>query len=173
MKILKMFSIAIALLLLMSQAASAQAPERRKLQNLTVTAFVDGRDFFYLTPRKAHWHHLDYCVVGRYVGDWPTGLLMDRQAPNTQYLSWIPSWPCSDRCCSGERVNCSPFALTLPLPPQYQLESIEELQAPDGGSVKVHQYPSPDNGYTTIIDFDDDPLGGPHWYQVLLTFAAV
>jgi hypothetical protein len=173
MKQFKAFSIAIMLLLLMSLTASAQEPQwRNKLHNLTVTAFVDGRDLFYMTPQKIHWHHLDYEVVGRYGGrNWPTGLLMDRQAPNTQYLSWIPDWPCHSWSCGGEEVDSSEFTLDFPLPSRYQLKDLKVLQAPDGGSVTVYQYPSADNGYTTIIDFNDDPLGGPHFYQVLLTFA--
>lgn len=173
MKTLKAFSIAITFLLLMSLAASAQEPQwRNKLHNVTITAFVDGRDLFYMTPKKLHWHHLDYEVVGRYGGrNWPTGLLMDRQAPNTQYLSWIPDWPCHNWSCEGEQVDSSKFALDFPLPSRYQLVDLKVLQAPDGGSVTVYQYPSADNGYTAIIDFNDDPLGGPHFYQVQLTFA--
>ena len=171
MKMLKAFSIAI-ILMLTAQAASAQAPQwGNKLHNLTVTALVDGRDLFFLTPKDLHWHHLDFVVVGHYYGNWPTGLLMDRQAPNTQYLSWIPIWPCSDWSCNGEQVDSSTLTLAFPLPSRYQIKGLKVLQAPDGGSATVYQYPSADNHYTTIIDFNDDPLGGPHWYQVLLTFA--
>ena len=171
MKMLKALSIAI-ILMLMAQAASAQAPQwADKLHNVTITALIDGRDLFVLRPKKVYWHHLDYVVVGRYYGNWPTGLLMDRQAPNTQYLSWIPSWPCNDWSCNFEQVDSSTLTLAFPLPSRYQIKGLKVLQAPDGGSATVYQYPSADKHYTTIIDFNDDPLGGPHWYQVLLTFA--
>jgi len=172
MKTVRPLMIAIILMLLMSLAASAQTPQwTNKLHNITITALIDGRDGLILTPNKVFWHHLDFVVVGHYFGDWPTGLLMDRQAPNTQYLSWIPTWPCNDWSCIGEQVNSSKLTLAYPLPSKYQIKSLTVLQAPDGGSVTVYQYPGVENHYTTILDFNDDPLGGPHWYQVLVTFA--
>jgi hypothetical protein len=169
MNILKASTIATMLLLLMSLAASAQ-----DIHDLTVTGLIDGRDLFYITPTTLHWHHLDFAVVGRYGGaNFPTGLLMDKRAPNTQYLSWIPDWPCKEWECRNEEVDSSIFQLDFPLTPHYQLTGLKVIQAPPGGSITVYQYPSADNGYTTIIDFNDDPLGGPHWYRVLLTFAKI
>ncbi|MGA8150060.1 MAG: hypothetical protein WB952_03865 [Terriglobales bacterium] len=164
--LLKGFSIAIALLLLMSQPASAQT----SLQNLSVTAWIDGRDLLYITPNGIHWHHLDYAAVGRLGGqNLPAGLFMNRRGPNTLDLSWIPGWPCVSWECRGEEMDSSSFVLGEPLPSQYQLTGFKVIRA--RYSVRVYQYPSADNEYTTIIDFNDDPSGGADWYTVKLTFA--
>jgi hypothetical protein len=174
MRMSTILSIALVLGLLSLPAAPAQnAHPSDGLQNLTITAFIDGRDWFYLTPQDFHWHHLDWVAVGHFYGNWPTGLSMDEQAPNTQYISWIPIWPCNDWRCYFEAADSSSFVPEFPLLSQYQLTGLKVIQAPSGGSVSVYQYPSSDNGYTTIIDFNDDPPPGPHWYRVLLTFSGV
>jgi len=157
-------SIAIALLLLLTLTASAQTSTR----NITVTALVDGRDFFYITPASLHWQHWDFVVVGRYFGNWPTGLFMNNGDPNRQHLSWIPDWPCWPQCY-GEDSSTFPFH--VPIASQYHVTGVNVIQSPPGGAVRFHQSPNAGNGYTTIIDFDDNPLGGPHWYTVLINVA--
>ena len=171
MKLFKLLSLAAITLLLMLPAASAQT----SLQNLSVTALVDGRDLLYITPQAIHWHHLDYVAVGLYGGNFPTGLAMNNHKPNRQYLSWIPQWPCppDNPACVWLQVDSSEFRFASPLPSQYQLTKLSVTQAPGGGSVSVYQSPDPDNGYITIVDFNDDPLGGPHFYTAVLAFAPI
>lgn len=167
MKMLKIATIALMLSLLMSLAASAQAPQ---LKTLTLTAWIDGRDLLYITPDSIHWHHLDFAAVGRLGGqNLPTGLFMNKRGPSTLHFSWIPDWPCQQWECRGEEVDSSSFALVVPLPAQYQLTGFKVIRARDSAS--VYQYPDLDNQYTTIIDFNDDPGGGADWYTVTLTFA--
>jgi len=176
MKILRVFSIAITLLLLVSQAASAQVIQPLNTNHrLIVTAWIDGEDLLYITPTTLHWDHLYFCVVGHWGPpgtNLPTGLFTGKASPNAQYLSWIPQWPsCAVTCSCGYGTDSSTFKPEFPLPSQYALTDLTVTKAPSGGAVRVYQYPSADNGYTTIIDFDDNPLGGAHWYQVRLTFA--
>jgi hypothetical protein len=175
MKPLKIFNVAVVLLGLMSQAASAQQPQcLNHLQTLTVTAWIDGRDLLFIHPGKLSWHHLDYAAPGRLGGaNLPTKLLMSHSRRSRQDVSWIPDWPCPPENyeCRDLQVKSSNFLMGLRLPSKYQLVDMQIVRARE--QLRVKQYPSADNHYTTIIDFNDNNWGGADWYEVQLTFGPV
>lgn len=149
-------------------SAAPQKPADR-LQVLTVQGYIDGRDWLYISPNRLYWHHLDYAAVGRWGGvDEPTKLFMKYTNKLNQRVAWSPDWKCPYWDCYSYETNSSPYYFGLPLPEHYALTNIQVLQARE--SITVQQYPSADNGYVTIIDFNDDYWGGADWYAVQLTF---
>ena len=173
MKMLKTSTIALALLLLMLPAASAQAPQwQTDLKTLTVTAYIDGRDFLCINPTTLYWHHLDYAAVGRLNGqNLPTVLSLRHSKQYGQEVTWTPDWPCppDNYECRGLQVDSSLLMMGLTLPHKYQLKDFKVIRA--RGSATLYQAPGEENNYVTMIDFNDDPEGGADWYQVKLTFA--
>jgi hypothetical protein len=174
MKTLRMLCVAIILSLLMPGGVSAEPQCLNQLKHLTVTVFVDGRDLLYINHGKLHWHHLDFAPPGWWSGqNFPTGLLMNHSKRSEQNINWIPQWICppENPGCYSLEVDSSDFLMGLRLPPKYQITDMQVIRARE--SIGVYQYPSADNHYTTIIDFNDDGWGGADWYQVVLTFAPV
>lgn len=180
MKTATAFGLAIALLLLMSPAAPAASNDGSYLTVLTVSAWTDGRDLLYITPTSIYWHHMDFAPPGWWPdngqdhNNLPTNLIMQSSGTvPTQVVGWIPQWQCppENPGCYSLAVDSSTLMLGLPLPAQYQLTGYKVIRA--RSSLGVYQYPSAGNGYTTIIDFNDDPPGGATWYTVQLTLAPV
>ena len=136
--------------------ASAQYPI-----TLNVRAYIDGRSLLIVRENVVQWHHLDYAAPGRHeFVDLPTII---------NGIEWYPQWPdvpdAENRWC-----NCysSTYEDLEPALPQrnmtIQLSIIEGRHA-----VSIAQYPTADNDYTVIIDFDNDPVGGSSWYECELT----
>jgi hypothetical protein len=159
--------------LLLLPPASAATNDGSKLETLTVSAFTDGRDLLYITPTTIHWHHLDFALPGWWVDPHqPTYFVLQGSgAVPVQVVGWIPQWTCppENPGCYGLETDSSTFLLGLPLPEQYQVTDVKVIRA--RYSLTVYQYPDAGNGYTTILDFNDDPPGGATWYKVQLTFA--
>jgi hypothetical protein len=140
---------------------------------LSVQAWIDGRDLLHITPTRLYWEHLDYAAVGRLGGaNEPTKILMRSYAGLVRRVPWYPDWNCPDWECRNYHANSSAFGFgMLPLPSQYQLVSVAVLEERE--SITVLQYPSAQNGYETIVDFNDDDWGGAAWYAVQLVINPV
>jgi len=137
---------------------------------LTVTAYIDGRDLLIVQGSTLQWHHLDYAAVGRFLGaNVPTTISTTLNgAVVMDNLQWTPDWPFPPPNELRFEAFSSAFAGLAPaLPSADATVTLSIIQA--RGSVTIFQSPSAANGYTLIVDFNDDPEGGPATYEVELT----
>lgn len=91
------------------------------------------------------------------------------------YLSgfaWQPMWPDTANC---ENVHCRCDSSILnalePAVPELAAEVAIEL-IEGRGLCRLIEAPSAANGFRIVLEFDDNPQGGPAWYEVLITLEA-
>lgn len=130
---------------------------------LTVRAYIDGRSELILHRNTVHWHHFDFAAPGRHGGNnFPTYL---------NGKAWFPTWPdvptAENRDCN---CNSSTFVGVPRLPARSQTVDLTIVNA--RGSVSIVQQPNANNDYTLVLEFNDNPLGGPAWYEVTLTYSS-
>jgi hypothetical protein len=139
-------------------AARDQAPQR----TLTIQAWVDGRSWLILRKNTLQWYHLDFAAPGRHeFVNIPTTVNGEE---------WFPVWPdvpdAENRdcyCYSSILKGVKPFLHKNKLP----LE-VNVLQS--RGTVTIVEFPSAENEYAMIIEFDDNPYGGPAMYEIEIVF---
>ena len=136
---------------------------------LDVTANIDGRDDLIITGNRLTWEHFDFTAVGLHNPDYPSTLLTLTTTNNgvtvLNNYAWTPTWPNG----SGYGDYSSTFTGLYPgLPIQNQTVELTVEQA--RWSLTLLQLPLITNGYTTIVEFNDNPPPGDALYQARLTF---
>jgi Ca2+-binding RTX toxin-like protein len=116
-------------------------------------AFVDGRSQLTLSGSDAQWYHLDYAAPGRYgTSDLPTYI---------NGVAWIPTWP-----STGELRDCHCYSDTFTgVIPPVPAGAIHATLTPVGDGCLDSCTLTVSSGSFTV-DFNDDPHGGPAWYEV-------
>ncbi|MDI6792700.1 MAG: clostripain-related cysteine peptidase, partial [bacterium] len=125
---------------------------------LRVRAYIDGRSHLLIQGNEVWWHHYDNAAPGRLGGANEPTILNSAE--------WYPGWP-----EEGENRNCdcdsSRYSdLYPPLPSDGSQITLDPIAV--RGAVSIVQQPSEVNGYTAIIEFDDNPPGGADWYEIAL-----
>jgi hypothetical protein len=146
--------------------ARAQSPSEITIE---IHADIDGRSQLILRDNTAQWHHFDYAAPGRQLfTNFPTTI---------NGVDWYPIWPdvpdAENRDC-----NCSSdiFTGVVPALPAQPIEiglQILRVVRPGArceptGTIAIVQFPTPDNNFTTIVEFDDNPQDGSAFYDVRL-----
>jgi hypothetical protein len=148
----------------------------------TVDATIDGRDLLTISPTSLTWHHLDYAGPGMHEGlALPTNITQNILG-NTTVTPWCPIWDnnCNgvfDPACNTCDVNRSCGELRFPAcTPPLSLSAWPELLTSFSFACTgryqctLIQSPTAANGNTAIVDFNDDPPGGPAPYSATFTF---
>jgi hypothetical protein len=130
---------------------------------LKVQAYIDGRSQLIIRGGQLYWHHLDFAAPGRH---------FDARANQPTYLnqtSWMPIWP--DAPDSENRdCNCDSSSYEG-IPNLVKTDQAVWLDVEQGrGAVYIIQQPNATNDYTLIVEFDDNPLDGPAWYEINLGY---
>jgi PKD repeat protein len=149
----------MAAVVAMAQSATADTI------TVDVRDFEDGLDYLILQGSNVQWQHFDFSVPG-YNGD-PTSIIttLDGNTILDNY-PWYPTWP--NGTASG--AYSSQFSGLTPVLPSGQLTSFTMTVIEARYEMNLIQTPDATNGYTTIVEFDDDPIGGADYYEVLLTY---
>lgn len=137
---------------------------------LTITAYIDGQDLLIVQGSTLQWHHLDWAAVGRLAGaNVPTTISTTLNgAPVMNNFQWTPDWPFPPP--NEIRFEAFSSVLTGVTPAQPSADSTVTLNIIQArGTVTIYQMPTAANGYTLIVDFNDDPEPGASTYQVELT----
>lgn len=140
------------------QAAQAAKPQR----TLTIEAWVDGRSWLILRKNTLQWYQLEFAAPGRLeFADLPT--LVNGE-------EWYPVWPdvpdAENRdcyCYSSVLKGVKPFLHRNKLP--VEINVLESR-----GPVSIVEYPSAENDYAMIIEFDDNGPGGAANYKIEIVF---
>lgn len=151
------------------RAPSEQEPTVHKLN---VRSEIDGRSSMVIGTYYAWFEHHDYAAPGMhfYYGQGDPA----SQAPRPTFVQgneWYPSWP-----EDGENRNCGCTSSVFEsLPPHEVLVPYADaeisLEVLEGrGEVTILDYPTAANNYELTLELDDNPQGGPAWYEVELTF---
>ena len=134
---------------------------------------IDGRSRLIVNNFRAFYHHDDFAAPGRlnYHGECQEHDPDCAQRPEPTFINgdeWMPDWP-----GEGENRDChcesSEYFAPWPLVPQSESQvSLNVIQARH--VVRIVEEPSAENGYTFVIEFDDNPPGGDDWYEVEVVF---
>jgi hypothetical protein len=134
---------------------------------LEIRVYIDGRSDAVIQGNTIDLRNLDYAAPGRWNGsNNPTTLTFGGSAVN-----WMPTWPdqptAENRNCD---CNSSIYTGIPPLAPHDQTVQLAIKQARYQASIT--QQPSAANNDTLIVEFNDDPIAGPDWYDVVLTYSS-
>ncbi len=133
---------------------------------------IDGRSSMTLGTYQAWYHHDDYAAPGMhyYFGADDAGSEPARPS-YIQGVEWYPQWPedGENRWCDCESSvfeSQPPDEVLVPYADaEITLEVIEGR-----GEVSIMEYPSEENDYQLTVEWDDNPQGGPSWYDIAITF---
>jgi choice-of-anchor C domain-containing protein len=149
--------------------AGAQLPSEI---TIAIVADIDGRSQLVLHGNTAQWHHFDFAAPGRQEGtNFPTTI---------NNIDWHPIWPdipdAENRFCGCLSDVLSGVTPTLPTQPtdvSLQILSVvrDDPQYP-AGTVAIVQFPTLNNNFTTIVEFDDNGPPGSAFYDVRVRFTA-
>ena len=129
---------------------------------ITVEALIDGRSRLILRKNTAQWYQLDFAAPGRHeFVNIPTVI-------NGQ--EWFPIWPdvpdAENRDC-----HCYPSVFKGVKPVLHPNKPPLEINVLQGrGTVSIAEDPSKANKSALVVEFDDDPYGGPAMYQIEIVF---
>jgi hypothetical protein len=128
-----------------------------------IDAYIDGQDLLYIQGDTIQWDHLDYAAVGRYGGG--------NQPTIINGSDWYPSWPAVPPDEIRSPAWSSVGTLAPALPSQDMTVTLDPIFARD--SLTISQLPTGANGYTLVLDFNDDVSPGPAWYEGVVTVNTV
>jgi hypothetical protein len=134
-------------------------------ETVNIRAYIDGRSRLILQGNSVRWYHLDFAAPGRE--------LFTNQPTTIDGVNWYPTWPDvpdnENRFCACSSSTYA--AITPPIPAQDMSVSLELVRARTG-FVSIVEYPSVANGYSIVIDFDDNPVSHSDWYEVNVRIGA-
>jgi hypothetical protein len=122
-------------------------------------ALVDGRSQLTVQGNVVQWQHFDFVAPGRHGGEAPT--LVECEP-------WFPIWPDIPDAANFHCDGCVSSALNPepPLAPMQGFIGIEEIASGCRQSCEVVGYPTAENDFKLTIEFNDNALAGPSWYQI-------
>jgi hypothetical protein len=126
--------------------------------SIRVTAQIDGRSQLWLNGNLAQWRHFDYSAPGKWNGNFPTTI---------NGYDWYPEWPGG----MGWGSSSSFYDGVSPELPASDLPiTVDVIEG--RGVVTVVQQRTADNGYSAIIEFDDNIPFGAGIYTVEILFGS-
>lgn len=132
-----------------------------------VQAYIDGRSLLIFSGNTLQWHNLSFTVPGKHEGNnFPS--IISSALNGSAVMSgveWFPVWPGGE---AGEQFS-SLFAMLDPALPGAAVTGVHLTALQARESLSIYQLPDSGNGYTLIVDFNDNATGGSAWYRGLLT----
>jgi hypothetical protein len=142
---------------------SAAASTQPAVVTITIRAYIDGRSRLSLKGDSASWENFEFAAPGKMGG---------HNDPTTiNGVRWFPTWEDSDLSpeVRVEKSMSDEFHQVEPaLPAAPMVVTLEKIRCRENASVV--QQPTAENGFTTIVEFDDSRTGGADWYEVKLSF---
>jgi formylglycine-generating enzyme required for sulfatase activity len=132
---------------------------------LSIGAYIDGRSQLVIQGGAVRWHHLDFAAPGRHPD------LREGEPTYLNGVAWCPAWPDSPDAQNRDCVcDSSLYAGIAPLAAQGQMVALNIDRARDRATIV--QQPQAENGYTLIVEFDDNESPAADWYEVDLGYIA-
>ena len=122
-------------------------------------AYIDGRDELIIQGNTLQWDHFDFAAPGRLGGvNYPTIITTTLNGVTQMNgVDWIPTWPDPPPDPIRFPAMSSVFTGLTPTIPDTTDVTLTVITARD--SMTIAQLPSASNGFTTLLEFNDDPSG--------------
>lgn len=146
---------------------TAYAVEDTGVPRIEVQAQIDGRDLLILKGNTMQWHHLDFAAVGRERGGNAPTLIGGLLSSNDTAILWLPVWPLPPPDeIRFEALSSVLQGIRPSIPADDLVWKAEKIFG--RGEVKIVEQPTSANGFTLIVEFDDNAFGGSTFYGVVL-----
>ena len=137
---------------------------------IDVTANIDGRDQLIIQNNTLTWHHFEWTAVGLHNSLYPSTIISTTldgvSALNGQV--WTPTWPNG----AGYGAYSSTFTGLFPAVPSSEAQvTLQPVQVRAG--LSLVESPSSQNGFSTIVEFNDNPVGSDANYRARITISAI
>ena len=138
--------------------------------SIEIQAHIDGRDHLLLKGDTMQWHHFDFAAVGRERGSNSPTIVGGLSASPYTLILWLPVWPSPPpdeirlEALSSVLSGVNPSIPSDGAP--WQVEKVFGR-----GEVNITEQPNQANGFTLILEFDDNAFGGSAFYGVVLSKA--
>jgi len=135
---------------------------------IEIRADIDGLSRLILRGNTAQWYHLKFAAPGREGATNPTAI---------NGVDWYPIWrdipDSTNRDCNCRSDIFTGVAPALPARPmEVELEILNIVRRGDpnqpAGTVSIIQFPTPENNFTIIVEFDDTGPAASAFYHVRL-----
>ena len=133
---------------------------------LKVKAWIDGQSQLIIQGNTVQWHNLSYNAPGYEApyGNPPAPTYLTTK--HLKKMAWSPgNW---SHGTYDDTTSDKFTGLSAPLAAADQTVTLTAKRARE--SATIIQHPSPGNGYTLIVDFNDTSSGGADWYEVSLEY---
>ena len=178
---MKTFLKACVLLGLVGSLSTSAFAAVTSTLTVEIDALIDGRDQLIIGPGTLQWEHFDKAVVGRHSQPEGTGLptyltvtLGSSVLHNND--AWTPDWPSSVPYPPNDwylrDINAFSSILTDPALGDWKATSAS-VTSTGRQPVSIIQNPTAANGYTTIVEFNDNPIGSSAWYNAIIEMEVV
>ncbi|NLB69078.1 MAG: hypothetical protein GX804_05280 [Lentisphaerae bacterium] len=144
----------LAALIAVVSGCMSKGPEPKG--KLHVRVLIDGEDTLYIKGDKMWFVHSSYLVPGKWAGsDLPVYINKDQE--------WFLEW---NGNISNVGVIENPES-ALPTSGEWDESNMSiDFYTAGYGIAEVLQYPSSENDYTLVVNFDDNEPYSAHWYSV-------
>ena len=137
---------------------------------IEIEALIDGRDLLIIDDDTLQWQHLDFAAVGRHEGrNEPTAISTTLDGVTVmERVEWFPEWSAPPPDEIRREEFSSIFSGLIPaLPPSDFSVSLNVIEARN--AITIAEFPSEENDFSIIVDFNDNPIGGSTTYIAELT----
>ena len=135
---------------------------------IEIQAHIDGRDHLLVKGDTMQWHHLDYAAVGREAGSNSPTLIGGLISSSYTLKSWLPDWPeLPPANIRFEAYSSVLHGVQPPIPTDGVPWQVEKIFG--RGRVDIVEQPNAANGFTLVLEFDDNRFGGSAFYGVVLS----
>jgi hypothetical protein len=129
---------------------------------IDVQAFIDGRDQLVIQGSTLNWYHYDHQAPGKWNGNnYPVTINASLDGGPVTTAQWYEP-QASSSTVPGVLTDLSPAV------PATENVTLTVVKVRD--SLSIVQAPNAGNGYTTIIEFNDNQSPGATWYEAKLTY---
>ncbi len=136
--------------------------------SLKVKAWIDGRSWLIIRGNTVYWHNLSWNAPGyeNPYGDPPAPTYLTTKDMKT--VAWTPSgW---SNGTSGDTTSDKFTGLSAPLAAVDQTVTLKANHV--RATAAIVQQPESGNGYTLIVEFNDEESSSAYWYQVTLDYVS-
>jgi hypothetical protein len=144
------------------QAEARSSPAQVRTYAYTFSTCIDGRDHLIIHGSTLQWQYDGYTAVGDSrpdCGKQATSVRAAIDGAPVLSVDWLPIWSPDPPACGA--VSAS-FAGLDPAFPASANVTLTPLQA--RGSISISQFPSAANGWTLVLEFNDDQESGAAVY---------
>jgi hypothetical protein len=149
------------------QAEARSSSTQMRTYTYAFSTCIDGRDHLIIRGSTLQWQYDEYTAVGDFRPDCAKQATSVRAAIDgapALSVDWFPIWSPDPPACGALSAS---FTGLDPAFPASANVTLTPLQA--RGSISISQFPSAANGWTLVLEFNDDQESGAAVYAAQVT----